>query len=188
MNKQLSVIIPTLNESGNIEKLVERLKQTLENIIWEAIFVDDNSTDGTQEILNELAKTNDNIKVIHRTNVKGLSSACIAGMLSSQADYLAIMDADLQHDEKLLSKMYALLTNTTDSLDIVIASRFATGASLGEFSSSRKLISKTGNYLARKITKIEFTDPLSGFFMIKRITFKEIHKNLYGKGFKILLL
>jgi dolichol-phosphate mannosyltransferase len=185
MPYELSIVIPTLNEAGNIELLCNKISTTLKGINWEIVFVDDNSTDGTKELLEKMSSQHQNINAIHRIGRKGLSSACIEGMLASKSPIVAVMDADLQHDETLL---LAMLSKFFDpSLDIVIASRFATGANLGDFSAKRELISNTGNRLSRLVIKARLTDPLSGFFMLRKNVFLELSPRLYGKGFKILL-
>ncbi|MBI0415485.1 MAG: glycosyltransferase, partial [Nitrosospira sp.] len=106
---QLSVVVPTFNEATNIAELVNRLDVILQGIRWEVIFVDDNSPDYTARIARALAQKDRRIRVIHRVGRRGLSTACIEGMLASSAPYLAIMDGDLQHDEKLLPQMYHTL-------------------------------------------------------------------------------
>jgi dolichol-phosphate mannosyltransferase len=106
-------------------------------------------------------------------------------MLASKSPIVAVMDADLQHDETLLPAMLARFSDP--SLDFAIASRFATGANLGDFSAKRELISNTGNMLSRLVINARLTDPLSGFFMLRKNVFLELLPRLYGKGFKILL-
>jgi dolichol-phosphate mannosyltransferase len=185
MSYQLSIIVPTLNEVGNIELLCNKIFTVLKEINCELIFVDDNSTDGTKELLDQMSSQHQNIRAIHRTGKKGLSSACIEGMSASQAPIVAVMDADLQHDETLLPVMFNKFSD--NSLDIAVASRFSKGADLGEFSTKRELISNTGNLLSRLVIKAPLTDPLSGFFMLRKNVFLELSPRLYGKGFKILL-
>lgn len=185
MSYELSIIVPTLNEVGNIEILCNKISSVLKEINWEIIFVDDNSTDGTKELLDQISSQHQNIRAIHRIGRKGLSSACIEGMSASKAPIVAVMDADLQHDESLLPVMFAKFGDT--SLDIAVASRFAEGADLGEFGAKREFISNTGNLLSRLIIRARLTDPLSGFFMLRKNVFLELSPRLYGKGFKILL-
>jgi dolichol-phosphate mannosyltransferase len=181
----MSIIVPTLNEVGNIELLCNKISNALKAINWEIIFVDDNSTDGTKELLEQLSSQHPRIRAIHRINRTGLSSACIEGMLISKAPIVAVMDADLQHDETLLPIMFAEFSK--NQLDIVVASRFANGAELGDFSARRELLSNVGNRLSRLILKARLTDPLSGFFMLRKDLLFELSPRLYGKGFKILL-
>lgn len=185
MSYELSIIVPTLNEVGNIELLCSKISNALKEINWEIIFVDDNSADGTKELLNQISSQHPHIRAIHRPVRKGLSSACIEGMLASRAPIVAVMDADLQHDETLLPIMYAEFSKK--SLDVAVASRFLAGADLGDFSAKRELLSNIGNLLSRMILKARLTDPLSGFFMLRTEVLQEISQKLYGKGFKILL-
>ncbi|HYH23034.1 MAG TPA: glycosyltransferase family 2 protein [Azospirillum sp.] len=185
MSVELAVVIPTLNEVGNIVPLLQRLDRVLDGIAWEAVFVDDDSTDGTTELLRRLAQERPNVRCLHRIGRSGLSSACIEGMLSTAAPHIAVMDADLQHDETLLPGMLAKLKG--EKLDIVVASRFAEGSSLGTFSSARERLSRVGIRLSRLVTGARLTDPLSGFFMLKREVLEETARNLSGQGFKILL-
>ena len=185
MHYQLSIVVPTLNEVGNIDLLYNKISIALTDINWEIIFVDDDSTDGTKELLKQLSSQKENVQTIYRINKKGLSSACIEGMHICKAPIIAVMDADLQHDEKLLPKMFSEFLQP--SLDIVIASRFLQGSDLGKFTAKRELLSNTGNKLSRLFINANLSDPLSGFFMLRSTLIKEINHNLYGKGFKILL-
>ena len=185
MSVELAVVIPTLNEVGNIVPLLQRLDRVLAGLAWEAIFVDDDSTDGTTELLRRLAQERPNVRCLHRIGRSGLSSACIEGMLSTAAPTIAVMDADLQHDETLLPGMLAKLKG--EALDIVVASRFAEGSSLGSFSSARERLSRVGIRLSRLVTGARLTDPLSGFFLLRREVLEETARNLSGQGFKILL-
>ena len=117
---QLCVVIPTFNERSNIEELVRRLDAALGDLYWEAMFVDDDSPDGTAEFIRALARKDSRIRVIQRVGRRGLSTACVEGMLASRSPCLAVMDADLQHDETLLPLMYRDLEDDSN-LDIVIA-------------------------------------------------------------------
>lgn len=187
MAEELSIIVPVLNEAKNLSILVDRLSDALDKdqIDWEVIFVDDDSQDKRRSTLLQLANKNPRVRFLSRIGRQGLSSAAIEGMLSSSAQHLAVMDGDLQHDEALLPKMLAELNR--EDLDIVVGSRFAEGASLGEFSSRREKVSNLGNWLARLTIKTELKDPLSGFFMVKRQSFEPTVYNLSGTGFKILV-
>jgi dolichol-phosphate mannosyltransferase len=185
MPYELSIVVPTLNEVGNIELLCNKISAVLKEINWEIIFVDDNSADGTKALLDKISSQHHNIRAIHRINRTGLSSACIEGMLASKAPIVAVMDADLQHDETLLPIMFAAFSKKT--LNIAVASRFAAGAELGDFSAKRELLSNMGNLLSRLVLKVRLTDPLSGFFMLRKEVLHELSPRLYGKGFKILL-
>ncbi len=182
---KISIIIPTYNESRNIKLLIESLKKTLISYSFEIIFVDDNSPDKTFGLIKEISKKDNKIRCIRRINRRGLSSAVIEGALSSSAEYLIVMDADMQHDESIIPLMIDTLER--EKLDLVVASRFTEGSTVKNFSFVRNLISKVGNYLARKITGVSLKDSMSGFFLIKRNIFDNVAENLSGIGFKILL-
>jgi dolichol-phosphate mannosyltransferase len=182
---ELTVVIPTLNERDNVPLVVERLNRVLAGIEWEAIFVDDDSPDGTADVVRALASRQSNIRVLHRLGRRGLSSACIEGILASAAPYAAVMDGDLQHDEALLPMMFNKLKD--EHLDIVVASRHVGDGGVGDWQRSRVVISDIANKLGRLVVKADLTDPMSGFFMIKREAFNEAMRSLSGQGFKILL-
>ena len=183
---QLSVVVPTFNEATNIAELVNRLDVILQGIRWEVIFVDDNSPDYTARIARALAQKDRRIRVIHRVGRRGLSTACIEGMLASSAPYLAIMDGDLQHDEKLLPQMYHTL-ESKENLDIVVGSRYVDGGSLGDWNQGRAQISRFATWISRSVIKSNLKDPMSGFFMLRREVITDSVDKLSGIGFKILL-
>jgi dolichol-phosphate mannosyltransferase len=182
---ELAIVIPTLNERDNVPILVERLNRVLAGIAWEAIFVDDDSPDGTADVVRALGRRQPHIRCLHRLGRRGLSSACIEGMLATGAPYAAVMDADLQHDENLLPAMLAKLK--AERLDIVIASRHVGEGSVGEWQRSRVMISDVASRLGRLVLKARLSDPMSGFFMIRCDSFAETMRSLSGQGFKILL-
>ena len=181
----LSIISPTYNEADNVIKFVHSIELTLKNYDYEIIFVDDNSSDKTYEIIKNLSSKKPNIRCLRRIGRRGLSSAVIEGCLSSSSDLLLIMDADLQHDEKKIPLMLELIEEK--KLDLVIASRFLSHKKVLSLSKYRNSLSKLANFLANTISKAKLTDPMSGFFLIKRTVFDQIAPNLSGLGFKILL-
>jgi dolichol-phosphate mannosyltransferase len=183
---QLAIVLPTLNERANLAPLVERLDGALAGIAWEAIIVDDNSADGTADEARAISLRDPRIRVIQRINRRGLASAAIEGMLATAAPVVAVMDADHQHDPKLLPAMLAAV-NSGD-YDIAVASRFAEGASTDAWGRpDRVKASGVANALARKLTGVELTDPMSGYFMLKAETLRADAHRLSGVGFKILL-
>ena len=119
---KMSIIIPTYNESNNIEELIERLEIALLNINFEIIIVDDDSPDDTGYIAKNMKKKFNNIIVVIRKNKKGLSSAILDGINISSGKYVAVMDADLQHPPEILMNMYIKILNNKD---IIIASRYS---------------------------------------------------------------
>jgi dolichol-phosphate mannosyltransferase len=183
--RQLAVVVPTLNESANVPVLVARLHEVLRGIEWEVVFVDDDSRDGTADAARRIAQQDARVRCLQRIGRRGLSSACIEGILATSAPVIAVMDADLQHDETLLPRMYATLTG--DNLDIVVASRYVPGGSMGELTNKRVAISGFATRLSRLIVKSDLADPMSGFFMLRREAFDGAVRNLSGQGFKILL-
>ena len=182
---ELAVVIPTLNERENILTLVERLEAALAGIRWEAVFVDDDSPDGTADLIREMGQRRSNIRCVQRLGRRGLSSACIEGILASSAPFIAVIDADMQHDEALLPRMLATIKER--ELDIVVGTRYGVNGSVGDLQRSRVAISGLASRLARLVVKAELTDPLSGFFVIARGAFAATMRNLSGQGFKILL-
>jgi dolichol-phosphate mannosyltransferase len=180
----LSVIVPTFNERDNVAVLFERLDAALQGVAWEAIFVDDNSPDGTWEVVKDLARRDPRARVLRRIGRRGLSGACIEGILASSAPYVAVIDADLQHDETRLPVMLAKLK---EGADLAIGSRYVEGGSSSSFDRRRQGISSFATRLAQKLLRITVADPMSGFFMIRRERFEAVAPQLSVQGFKILL-
>jgi dolichol-phosphate mannosyltransferase len=182
---ELAVVIPTFNERENIAALISALEKALAGREWEAVFVDDHSPDGTAEYVRNLASTNRRIRVLERIGRHGLSSACIEGMLATPARYIAVMDADMQHDESILPKLLERIR--LEHFDVVVASRNAPGGSMGEFSGRRARLSSFGARISRWVCRCDISDPMSGFFMVKRSFFESIAPRLTGTGFKLLV-
>jgi dolichol-phosphate mannosyltransferase len=186
MTLQLAVILPTLNERGNLRPLVARLDAALEGIGWEAIFVDDNSPDGTADEARALALENPRVRVIQRIGRRGLASAAIEGMLATAADHVAVMDADHQHDPALLPAMLTCVAS--GEADVAVASRFVEGASTEAWNQpAREKASGLANALARRVTGVTLSDPMSGYFLLPAATVRRLADRLSGVGFKILL-
>jgi dolichol-phosphate mannosyltransferase len=183
---ELAVVIPTFNEAGNVSELVRRLDVALQGRGWEAIFVDDASPDGTAQTLRDIARTDRRVRVIERIGRRGLSSACIEGMMATGAPLVAVMDADLQHDPQVLNQLAATLDGDP-KLDLVVASRFVAGGGTGDWESERLAKSHTASLIAKAVLKTDLADPMSGFFMIRGPRFRELAPHLSGIGFKILL-
>ena len=183
---ELAIILPTFNERKNLRPMVERLGKALGHIRWEAIYVDDNSPDGTADEARAIALDDPRIRVIHRIGRRGLASAAIEGMLSTAAPHVAVMDADHQHDPALLPGMLAAVAS--GEYDIAVASRFAEGASTQDWGRpDRVKASGLANAIARKVTGVTLTDPMSGYFLLKADTLRADAHRLSGVGFKILL-
>jgi dolichol-phosphate mannosyltransferase len=183
---ELSVVVPTFKERANVPLLIEKLARTLAGTAWEVIFVDDNSPDGTAAAARAIGETDSRVRCIRRIGRRGLSGACIEGMLASQARYIAVMDADLQHDEALLAAMLERLR--AGDVDLVAASRYLDGGSAGGLAGARRAqASRVSTLLARRLLGVTLSDPMSGFFMMRRESFEQLAPELSSQGFKILL-
>ena len=182
---ELTIVVPTFNEKANIPLLVERLAQLLTSCDWEVIFVDDNSPDGTAAAARAIGANDSRVRCIRRIGRRGLAGACLEGMLASQARYVAVMDADLQHDEGLLVPMLEALR--AGRADVAVASRYLYGGSAAGLSKQRSRVSRGSNTLVRLLLGIDLTDPMSGHFMIRRDALEAIAPSLSTQGFKILL-
>jgi dolichol-phosphate mannosyltransferase len=182
---QLAVVVPTFNEAANVQTLVSQLDAALGGLRWEVVFVDDDSPDGTAAVVRAVAATDARVRLVHRVGRRGLAGACIEGMLATTAPYVAVMDADLQHDERLLPRMLTALRD--EDLDIVVGSRHVAGGSLGDWAEDRKLASQVATRLSGLVLKADLKDPMSGFFMLRRELIDEVVRELSGIGFKILL-
>jgi dolichol-phosphate mannosyltransferase len=182
----LSVVVPCFNERPNVAPMVAKLDAALEGIAWEVIYVDDNSPDGTAQEVRRIAQEDSRVRCIRRIGRRGLASAVIEGALSSSAAFVAVIDGDLQHDETRLPEMlYALQTG---GYDLAVASRYVTGGdSAGLSSRWRHMLSDGGIWLAQAFLPVRLTDPMSGFFMLRRPLFEDLARDLNGQGFKILL-
>ena len=180
----LSVVVPTYRESGNVPVLFERVKAALDGLPWEMIVVDDDSPDGTSEIAFRLAASDSRLRCLRRVNRSGLAGAVIEGWMASSADYVAVIDGDLQHDETILPKMYGLLEAGAGSL--VIGTRVRDGAA-GGLSPARQTLSDLGRWVFDRIAGVRLSDPMSGFFMIQRRIVSRLAPRLSPDGFKILV-
>ncbi|MBE7440495.1 MAG: glycosyltransferase family 2 protein [Spirochaetales bacterium] len=185
MSVDISVIIPTYNESGNIALLLEKIQQVLSAHSYEIIVVDDNSPDRTWEVAQSWASSRPAVSVIRRMHDRGLSSAVITGMEIARGRSLAVMDADLQHDESILPIMAASVL--AGECDVAIGSRGAAGGSYGEWSRRRRFISFVAATMARIVLPVQVTDPMSGFFVISRKVYQDTIATINPRGFKILL-
>ena len=182
---QLSVVVPTFNERDNVTTLFRRLEKTLAGIPFEVVFVDDNSPDGTWQVVRALSREDHRVRCIRRIGRRGLSGACIEGILASSAPYAAVIDADLQHDETQLPKMLALLQSGES--DLVVGSRYIEGGSAKSFDRKRAGASQLATEVAKRVLQVQVADPMSGFFMIRRDRFEALAPQLSTQGFKILL-
>jgi len=184
--REISIVVPTFKERENVEILTKKLEAALEGVAWEVIFVDDDSPDGTADAVKELAQRDNRVRCILRVGRRGLAGATIEGMLSSSAPFIAVMDADLQHDEALLPRMLETLRN--GNADLVVGSRYIEGGDAkGLAGGIRHRISQASTVVARSLLGVTIADPMSGFFMIRRDRFEPLVPKLSTQGFKILL-
>ena len=186
MTLRLGVVLPTYNERKNLRGMIQRLDKALAGIPWEAIIVDDNSPDGTSDEARAIAQEDGRVRVIQRIGRRGLSSAAIEGMCATAAPVVAVMDADHQHDPALLPGMLAAIESGNH--DLAYASRFAEGSSTEEWGRpDRVKASNLANRIANKVTGVELSDPMSGYFMLRTEVLRADAHRLSGVGFKILL-
>ena len=182
---ELTVIAPTRNERDNIIPLYNALAAALGDTRWEVIFVDDDSGDGTPDMARWLAEHDRRVRLLHRIGRRGLASACIEGIQASTAAYVAVIDADMQHDESLLPRMLEVLKS--EPVDIVIGSRYVDQGGIGNWSRGRALLSDIATRIGRRLLGVAIKDPMSGFFMLRRDAFQGSVRNLSAIGFKILV-
>jgi dolichol-phosphate mannosyltransferase len=181
----LSIVIPTFNEAGNIGELLRRIEDCLQGVRWEVLVVDDDSADGTADIVLALGVRDARIRCLRRIGRRGLSGACLEGMAASVGKYYAVMDADLQHDERLLPAM--LLALSTGETDLVVGSRYVAGGCVEAWSPARLAVSRMATVLTQGLLSVKLSDPMSGFFMIRPEALRQVADRLSGKGFKLLL-
>jgi dolichol-phosphate mannosyltransferase len=184
-NCELSVIIPTYNEVENITLIVDAIRKVLDSIAsYEIIIVDDNSKDKTWELAEQIAIKYINVSCFRRISAKGLSSAVVDGFMISHGKYLAVIDADLQHDETIIPTM---LEHCRNGANLVVGSRYCKDGSTGKWSFFRKSVSRVATRFSQYVINNDLSDPMSGFFMIRKENFLGVVNKLNAKGYKILL-
>lgn len=185
VSPQLSVVLPTFNERGNVAPLVARLDRVLAGVPWEAIFVDDDSPDGTAAAARAIGERDPRVRCIRRVHRRGRASACIEGMLAAQAPFIAVMDADLQHDEAALPEMLRLLRE--GNTDFVVGTRYREGGSAEGLAGARQSISRFAGRIAQLILRVRVSDPTSGYFATKRDVVDRLAGELATDGFNTML-
>lgn len=179
----LSIIVPTYNERLNVVAMYDGLAETLRNVSWELIVVDDDSPDGTADVVRDLARRYDNVRCIQRIQERGLCSAVQWGVQAAHGDVVLVMDGDLQHDPGLIPKM---LEELRSGQDIVSGSRFLSGRRVEGLSSPlRNKLSVYGNRLVNLYLGVRLTDPLTGFFATSRALFLRSIPRMQADGFKV---
>ncbi len=181
---EISIIVPTFNEAANVAPFIAAISNAMSSGKWEIIFVDDDSPDGTWQIAKTLGQSDSRIRVIRRMNRRGLAGACIEGVLSSTARIIVVMDADFQHDETILPQLIAPIEN--DEADLMIGTREESAGDQG-FSARRARGSRMAGKMARLALQFDVSDPMSGYFAMKRSLFEDLAPSLSTSGFKILL-
>jgi len=181
----LAVIIPTFNEAENVPTLIEALGDALAGMDWEAIVVDDWSTDGTADVVAELSRRAPHVRLIRRFGRRGLSSAVVEGILAAQAPVCVVIDADLQHDERIVPELYEAVAS--GRADVAVGSRYSGGGSIGSWTAGRARVSSFATAIVRRLGLAEVSDPMSGFFAVRQSTVVEAAPHLASVGFKILL-
>ena len=185
---QVSIILPTYNESQNILKILKSIGESIpKKISFETIIIDDNSPDGTGNIVEEYVENvrefaHNTINVIHRKAREGLSSAIMSGIQQATGDTIVVMDSDLSHPANIIPKMLDALKS---KCDLVIASRYVPDGAIEGWNLKRKLISKTATEIAKKCLGIDTADPMSGFFAFKKKIINDLKFDAIG--YKMLL-
>src|SRR4051812_39513945 len=182
---EISIVVPTFSEAENVTELYTRISAAMGSESWELIFVDDDSPDGTADLARQLSNQDQRVRCIQRIGRRGLSTAVVEGALSSSAPFVAVMGAGLQHDEALLPTMLQELRS--GNLDVVVGSRYAAGGGTGDWSESRKAISRLASRMARGLVPENLHDPMSGFFAVRSEALRDAARRLSGYGYKVLL-
>ena len=181
----VSVVTPTFNEAENLPVLVEAVHAALGTLPHEIVVADDDSPDRTWEVAERLAETDPSIRVLRRFRDPGLSAAVLDGMTVARGEYLAVIDADLQHDPAILPEMVGLLASGT--VDVCVGSRATEGGGYGDWSAARRLVSWVATMIARVLLRVPVSDPMSGYFVITRAGYEGTASQINARGFKILL-
>ncbi|HOY77250.1 MAG TPA: glycosyltransferase family 2 protein [Hyphomonadaceae bacterium] len=182
---EIAIVAPTFNERDNVIALKNLIADALKGRTWELIFVDDDSTDGTFDVVSAESRRDPRVRIIRRVGRRGLATAVVEGILSTTAPMVAVIDADMQHDERVIPDMIARMKQ--QNVDLVIGSRYVNGGGVGEWDAKRQTISRIATDISRLVVKADLTDPMSGFFLIRRKAFDSAVRNLSGQGYKILL-
>jgi dolichol-phosphate mannosyltransferase len=182
---ELTIVVPVYNERANVAPLVARLAAALSGTAFEIVFVDDSSPDGTADEVRAAARADPRCRLVTRCGRRGLSGAALEGMLSAHAPIVAVIDADLQHDETLLPRMKAALD--AGEADLAVATRYADGGSGDALPGSRRALSALGGRLVRHLFGVRLSDPLSGYFMARRSLIERVAPRISPDGFKILV-
>ncbi|MHA4838896.1 glycosyltransferase [Sphingopyxis sp. MSC1_008] len=182
---EVAVVVPTLNEAANVEKLIEKLSVVLAGRGWEVVFVDDNSPDGTSELVRRIGRGSRHVRIVQRVGRRGLSSAVVEGILATAAPVIAVMDGDLQHSEDALPQLIDAIVN--DGADIAVGTRYVAGGGIGDWDKERARMSRLATRAGQIALGTDVSDPMSGFFAVRRDAFERALPRLSAIGFKILI-
>ncbi|NIJ39103.1 dolichol-phosphate mannosyltransferase [Sphingopyxis panaciterrae] len=182
---EVAVVVPTLNEAANVERLVESLSVVLAGRGWEVIFVDDNSSDGTSDLVRRIGRGSRHVRIVQRVGRRGLSSAVIEGILATAAPVIAVMDGDLQHSEDALPRLVDAIE--TGGAEVAIGTRYVEGGGTGDWDAGRVRMSRLATRAGQMALGTDVSDPMSGFFAIRRDAFERALPRLSAIGFKILI-
>lgn len=181
----VAVVVPTLNEAANVEKLIAKLSVVLAGRGWEVLFVDDNSADGTSELVRRIARESRHVRIVQRVGRRGLSSAVVEGILATAAPIVAVMDGDLQHSEETLPRLIDAIAD--GAADIAVGTRYVAGGGIGDWDRYRARMSRLATRAGQIALGTDVSDPMSGFFAVRRDAFERALPRLSAVGFKILL-
>jgi dolichol-phosphate mannosyltransferase len=181
----VAVVVPTLNEAANVEKLIAKLSVVLAGRGWEVLFVDDNSADGTSELVRRIARESRHVRIVQRVGRRGLSSAVVECILATAAPIVAVMDGDLQHSEETLPRLIDAIAD--GAADIAVGTRYVAGGGIGDWDRDRARMSRLATRAGQIALGTDVSDPMSGFFAVRRDAFERALPRLSAVGFKILL-
>lgn len=182
---EVAVVVPTLNEAANVERLIAKLSAVLAGRGWEVIFVDDNSPDGTSDLVRRIGRASRHVRIVQRVGRRGLSSAVIEGILATAAPVVAVMDGDLQHSEDALPRLIDAIE--TGGAEIAVGTRYVDGGGTGDWGKGRVAMSRLATRAGQIALGTDVSDPMSGFFAVRRDVFERALPRLSAIGFKILL-
>ena len=185
MSCERAVVIPTYNEKDNIGELLRRLEALLAESDYRIIVSDDDSPDGTWSVVEEFAARNPRISCLRRVGrERGLSASVVDAFEIADADAMAVIDGDMQHDESFLPEMFRV----AETADLVLGSRFASGGEIeGDWPWYRRVFSACASMAARIALGVSVSDPMSGYFVVRSELYRKVRGDLDSKGFKILL-
>lgn len=182
---EVAVVVPTLNEAANVEKLIAKLSLVLAGRGWEVVFVDDDSPDGTSELVRRIGRTSRHVRIVQRVGRRGLSSAVVEGILATAAPVVAVMDGDLQHSEEALPRLIDAIMG--GGADVAVGTRYVAGGGIGDWDKDRARMSRLATRAGQIALGTDVSDPMSGFFAIRRDAFQRALPRLSAVGFKILI-